>query len=178
VAVEGYEGIAYGPLVRSRRGQAESGDDALGAHHQRHLEAVDPLGLGGAASEGRLAGEQTLAASPHPHDRRDQGSVHDAVDRRRLGELLGEGPLQRTQLGLQGSDAPVELALGARAREVPAQVRSGEAPEVALAGPPRPLGEDRQRQDLVAPAHEGGTARARRGRGVVGLPPVVYVDVQ
>ncbi len=28
VAVEGYKGVAYGPLVRSRRSQTESGDDA------------------------------------------------------------------------------------------------------------------------------------------------------
>ena len=52
--------------------------------------------------------------------------------------------LQRAQLGLRGSDAPVELALRAQAREIAAQVRLGEAPEVvALAAPPRPLlGED------------------------------------
>jgi hypothetical protein len=75
VALECYEGVTYGPLVRSRRGQTESGDDALGVHHKRHLEAVDPLGLGGAACEARLAGEQPLAASPHPHDRRDHRVV-------------------------------------------------------------------------------------------------------
>ena len=41
--------------------------------------------------------------------------------------------LQSAQLGLQGSDAPIELALGAQREEVRAQVRPREAPELALA---------------------------------------------
>jgi hypothetical protein len=69
------------------------------------------------------------------------------------------------------------LVLGAQPRELGAQVRPCEAPEVALAAEARPLDEDRQRQDLLV-AQEGGTARAACGRGVVGLPPVVYLDVQ
>ena len=71
----------------------------------------------------------------------------------------------------------VVLALGAQHREVGAQVRRSEAPEVPLAAKARPLGEDGQRQDLRV-AQEGGTAGARCARGVVCLPPVVYVDVQ
>src|SRR5829696_5458146 len=177
VAVGSYEGVAYGPLVGGRDGQPESGDHPLGVNHEGHLEAVYPLGLGGAASEACLAGEKPLARSPHPHDGRDEGSVHHAVDRRRFRKILGESPLQEAQLWLQGSNAPVELALGAQPREVGAQVRPREAPEVALAAKARPLGEDRQRQDLLV-AQEGGTAGAACGRGVVGLPPVVYLDVQ
>src|SRR5215210_21328 len=177
MAVLGYEGVPYGPLVRGRLRQPESGDYALGVHHQRHLEAVDPLGLRGAASEARWAAEEPLARCPHPHDRRDEGRVHHAVEGRRLRKLLGEGTLQSAQLRLQGSDAPVELALGAQPREVGAQVRPCEAPELALAAEARPLGEDRQGEDL-ARAKEGGTAGATCGRGMVGLPPVVYLDVQ
>jgi hypothetical protein len=48
---------------------------------------------------------------------------------------------------------------------------------VALAAPQRPPSEDRQGEEL-APAEEGATAGAMRGRGVVGLPPVVYPDAQ
>jgi hypothetical protein len=71
----------------------------------------------------------------------------------------------------------LEHRLGKYLRRSPVQVRPGAAPEVAFAAPPRPLSEDRQRQDL-APAQEGGTAGTTCGRGVVVLPPVDYVDVQ
>src|SRR5829696_1148215 len=163
VAVGSYEGVAYGPLVGGRDGQPESGDHPLGVNHEGHLEAVYPLGLGGAASEACLAGEKPLARSPHPHDGRDEGSVHHAVDRRRFRKILGESPLQEAQLWLQGSNAPVELALGAQHREVGAQVRPREAPEVALAAKARPLGEDRQGKDL----RSGSLRRAGRpGRRV------------
>src|SRR5215210_8321733 len=142
VAVGGHEGLPYGPLVGGRRGQTESCDYAVGVYHQRRLETVDPLGLGGAPPEGSLPTEEPLARSPHPHDRRDEGRVHHAKDGRRTGELSGEGQLQSAQLGLQGSDAPVELALRTEAREVRAQMRPSEAPEVPLAAKPRPLGEE------------------------------------
>jgi hypothetical protein len=175
VAVGSYEGVPYGPLVRCRRCQTESGDYALGVYHQSHLQAVDPLGLGGAASEACLAAEEPLARSPH--HRRDEGRVHHALECRRLGKLLGEGPLQEAQLGLQGSDAPVELALGAQPREVGAQVRPCQAPEVPLAAQARPLSEDGQGKDLAL-GKEGGTAGAACGRGVVGLSAVVYLEVQ
>jgi hypothetical protein len=177
VAVGSYEGVPYGPLVRGRGSQTESGDYALGVNHQRHLQAVDPLALGGAPSEACLPAEEPLARSPHPHHRREEGRVHHALECRRLRKLLGEGPLQEAQLWLQGSEAPVELALGAQHREVGAQVRPCQAPEVALASEARPLGEDRQGEDLRV-AQEGGTAGAACGRGVVGLPPVVYLHVQ
>jgi preprotein translocase subunit SecY len=68
--------------LMSRNYEGFFGDYALGIHHQSHLEAVDPLGLGGASSEARLAGKQPLARSPHPHDGRDEGRVHHAVDGR------------------------------------------------------------------------------------------------
>src|SRR5215204_6640045 len=133
VAIGGHEGLPYGPLVGGRRSQTESGDHAVGIYHQRRLEAVDPLGLGGAPAEGGLPAEEALARSSYPHDGRDEGGVHNAIDGRRLGELSGEGELQEAQLGLQGSDAPVELALRTQAREVGAQVRTSETPEVPLA---------------------------------------------
>jgi hypothetical protein len=61
VAVTGHEGLPYGPLVGGSRGQPEGGDDAPRIYHQGHLEAVDPLGLGGAPAEGGLPAEQPLA---------------------------------------------------------------------------------------------------------------------
>ena len=45
VAVAGHEGVCYGPLVGGGLRQPEGGDDAPRIYHQRHLEAVDPLGL-------------------------------------------------------------------------------------------------------------------------------------
>src|ERR687889_1148031 len=103
VTVAGHEGVCYGPLVGGGRGQPEGGDDAPRIYHQGHLEAVDPFGLGGAPAEGRLPAEEPLAGRPHPHDGRDEGRVHHVVDGRRIGEFIGEGPLQSAQLGLQGS---------------------------------------------------------------------------
>ena len=113
--VSGYEGLSDGPLVGGRGGQEEGAYHALGIYHRGHLEAVDPLGLGGAPAEGGLPAEELLAsfAGPHPHDGRDERRVHDAVDRRGFGELSGECQLQSAHLGLQGSDASVELASGA-----------------------------------------------------------------
>jgi hypothetical protein len=99
-------GLPYGPLVVGRRGQTESGDYAFRVYHQSRLEAVDPLGLGGAPPEARLPKEQPLSRSPYPYDGRDEGRVHNAKDGRRTGELLGEGTLQEAQLRFQGSDAP------------------------------------------------------------------------
>jgi hypothetical protein len=71
-------GLPYGPLVVGRRGQTESGDYAFRVYHQSRLEAVDPLGLGGAPPEGSLPREESLARSPYPHDGRDEGRVHNA----------------------------------------------------------------------------------------------------
>src|SRR5215212_3332657 len=169
----GHKGVCYGPLVGGGRGQPEGGDDAPRIDHQGHLEAVDPFGLGGAPAEGGLPAEEPLAGSPHPHDGRDEGRVHHVVDGRRIGEFLGEGPLQGAQLGLQGSYPAVELALGAELREVLAQVRPSEAPEVPLASEARPLGQDRQGDDLRV-REQGRTTRAARGPTVADLPPIVH----
>src|SRR5687768_5504687 len=61
VAVASQEGVAYGSLVGCRWSQPEGRNDALGVHHQRYLEPVDPLGLGGTAFEGCLPTEEPLA---------------------------------------------------------------------------------------------------------------------
>src|SRR5215210_7988244 len=178
VAIGGHEGLPYGPLVGCRRSQPEGRDLPVRVYQQSHLEAVYPLGLGSAPPEGCLTAEEALAGSSHPHDGRDEGSVHHVVDGRRLRELLGEGPLQEAQLRLQGSDAPVELTLRTEARKVGTQVRPSEAPEVALAAETGPLGEDGQGKELAL-GKEGGTARlARHARGVIGLPPIVHEHVQ
>ena len=95
--VFGYERFPDGALVGGRGGEAESGDHAVRVYHQRHLEPVNPLGLGGAPPEARLPAEKPLARSPHPHDRRDEGGVQDSVDGRRFAEVPGEGPLHRAR---------------------------------------------------------------------------------
>ena len=120
VEVGGYEGLPDRALVGGGHGHSEGSDDALGVHHQCHLEAVDPFGLGSTPAEGSLSAEESLAsfAGPHPHNGRDEGRVHYAVDGRRIGEFFGEGLLQSAHVGLQGSYPEVELALGAELREV------------------------------------------------------------
>src|SRR5215208_6058813 len=148
VTVGGYEGIPYGSLVGGRRCQPEGAHYALGVHHQRHLEPVDPLGLGRTPPEGCLSGKQPLARSPHPHHRWDERRIQDAVYGRRVGQFSGEGTLQSAQLGRKGPYPPVELALATEVREVGAQVRGGETPEVALAAEARPLSEYGQGQNL------------------------------
>jgi hypothetical protein len=65
-----------------------------------------------------------------------------------MGELSGECPLQGANLCSQGSHPSVEPALRTKVREVGAQVRMCEAPEVALAAEAGPLGEDGQGQNL------------------------------
>ena len=74
--------LAYRPLVSIGRCQPERGDDALGAHRERYLEAVDPLRLGHVPAEGRLPGEQPLAVCPGAHDGRDERCVEYPVDLR------------------------------------------------------------------------------------------------
>jgi hypothetical protein len=98
VSVVRYEGFPYRTLVGGRRGQAEGAHYPLRVHHQRRLEPVDPLGLRGASPEGGLPGEQPFTARPHPHHRRDEGRIQDAIDRRGLGELPGEGPLCKARI--------------------------------------------------------------------------------
>jgi hypothetical protein len=103
VTIPDQEGLPYGPLVGGRRGKPEDGNHPIGIYHQRHLEAVDPLGLGSAPPEGGLPTEQPLARCPHPHDGRDEGRVHHAVECRRVRKVSGQRLLQRAQLGLQVS---------------------------------------------------------------------------
>jgi hypothetical protein len=120
-----------------------------------------------------------LREALNPYDSRNESGVHHAIDGRRTGELLGEGSLQLAQLGLQGSDAPIELALGAQQhREVGAQVCPREAPEVPLAAEAVPLGEDGQGKDLALGKEDGTAGLAKRTRGMVGFPPIVHEDVQ
>src|SRR5215212_12171619 len=87
VMVAGHEGVCYGPLVGGGRGQKEGDNDAPRIDPQGHLQAVDPFGLGGAPAEGGLPAEEPLAGRPNPHDGRDEGRVHHAVDGRRIGEV-------------------------------------------------------------------------------------------
>jgi PKD repeat protein len=77
VAVVANEKISDGSLVGGGLGQGEGGYDARRRDGQSHLEPVDPFGLRDAPPEGGLPTEQPLPASPHPHDRRDQGGVQD-----------------------------------------------------------------------------------------------------
>jgi hypothetical protein len=63
VAVRRHEGVPYGPLLGGGRGQTENGNHPAGIYHEGHLEAVDPLGLGGAPAEGGLPAEEPLLAS-------------------------------------------------------------------------------------------------------------------
>src|SRR5215218_7633812 len=172
VEVGGYEGLPDRALVGGGHSQTEGSDDALGVYHQGHLEPVDPLGLGGAPSEARLTAEKPLAsfAGPHPHDGRDQRRVHHAVDGPGMGELSGEGSLQSANLCLQGSHPSVELALRTKVREVGAQVRGGEAPEVPLASEAGPLGEDGQGQNLRVGEQCRPTGSAWQLRGGLELP--------
>jgi hypothetical protein len=65
--------------------------------------------------------------------------------------LSGQRSVQGPQGRLRRTDAAIELTLAAQAREVRAQVRLGEAPEVALAAPTRPLRHQRQREHLAHP---------------------------
>jgi hypothetical protein len=171
-------GLPYGPLLGGRRGQTEGGYYPARVYHQRRLEAVDPFGLGGAPAEGGLPAEEVpLARSPHPHEGREEGRVHHAIDGRRVRKSLGEGPLQEAQLGRKGSDASVELALRTEGGEVGAQVPRSVAPEVPLAAEAGPLGEDGQGDDLRI-AEQGRPTGLRRPRSAIKLPPVVHEHVQ
>jgi len=154
-----------------------------GSTTSANFEPVDPLGFRATPSEGSLPAEQPLAACPHSHDGRNEGRVHHVVDGRRLPESSGEVVLQDALFGLQGTDTPVELALGAEGGEVGAQVQGaqvqgGEAPEVPLAAEARPLlGEYSECQNLAF----GEQCRVARfpGSGQVTLaPPVVDEHVQ
>jgi hypothetical protein len=141
VAAGGDQELPDGSLVAVERSQTEDGDDSFGGHRERHLETVNPLGFGDAAAESRLPGKQALAAGTDPHDGWYEGSIQDTVDLRTVGQGCRQVPLKSLKLGLQISDTPFELAMTYEVREVRAQVSVGEAEEVPLAPPPRPLRE-------------------------------------
>ena len=164
-------------FVAEASADSEGGDYPFGAHHQRHLEAVDPLGLRTAPPEARLTSEQPFTAGPRPHDRRDEGRIHHPVSFRRVGELAGQPTLERPQLGLQSADRAVELVLAHQAREVGAEVRLGEAPEVPLAAEAGPLGEDGEREDF-ARREQGGASGLQAIRGPLASALVVHEHVQ
>jgi hypothetical protein len=99
------------------------------------------------------------------------------VDGALLGEGSGKMERERLRLGLQSPRPAVELALGGERGEILAQMRLGESVKVPLAAEVRPLGEDRQREDLRV-ADERRAAYPRVGGGVGGLPPIFCEDVQ
>src|SRR5215208_5080964 len=72
--------VAYGPLVAVGRRESEGNHDPFRVHRKGHLEAVHPLGLGYAAAEGGLSGEETLTTGSDPNQDRDQGGVQHVVD--------------------------------------------------------------------------------------------------
>jgi hypothetical protein len=173
VTVGADQELAYRSLVAIGWGEAEGGDDPFGTHREGDLEAVDPFGLGDAPAEGGLPGEEALAASADPHDRWDQGGVHHVVCLRAVGQRGGQVALRRTELRFEGTDAAVELAVGEQVREAGSQVRVGEAEEVSLAAEPRPLRDDRQRENLAFRERLRTTGPPRALR-VLLSPPVVH----
>src|SRR5215207_9600060 len=122
------EKVPYGAVVGGRLRKPEGADHALWADRKRHLEAVNPLGLGGAPPEGGLPGKQPLARSSYPHHGRDESGVQDMVDLRNATEHSGHCTLEVAQIGLHRAHPAVELALGTELREVGAQMCPSEAP--------------------------------------------------
>src|SRR5918995_2043160 len=106
------EKVPYGALVGGRLRKPKGADHALWADRKRHLEAVNPLGLGGAPAEGGLPSKQPFARSSYPHDGRDESGVQDMVELRNSTELSGHRALEVAQIGLHGAHPPVESALG------------------------------------------------------------------
>ena len=64
------------------------------------------------------------------------------VDLRVVGQCFGQVALKSLQLGLQGANPAVELAVAYEVGEVRAEVRVGEPVKVPLAAEARPLRED------------------------------------
>src|SRR5215203_2398578 len=79
-------------FVAEALADSEGGDYPFGAHHQRHLEAVDPLGLRTSPPDVRLNRDQPFTARLCPHDRRDVARIQHPVSFRRIGELAGQPP--------------------------------------------------------------------------------------
>jgi hypothetical protein len=84
----------------------------LGLTDRATLKPLDPLGLGDASSGGGLSREQALATGANSHYGRDQDGVQDMVDLRAVCQCCGQIPLKGFQLGPQGTDAAIELAVG------------------------------------------------------------------
>jgi hypothetical protein len=144
---------------------------------ESHLEAIDPLGLGNAATEGGQSSEEPLAACSHPHHCRDQGGVEYMVDLRVLGESLGHTPLKPPEFGFQSTDSTIELALAQQVREVVAKVGVGEPPEVPLTAETRPLSEGGEHQNLaLGERASGGRALPVPTRGFP--QPIIHENVQ
>ena len=78
----------------------------------------DPLRFGDAAAEGGLTGEEPFAAGTNPMDSRDQGRVEHAVDGLRLDQRVGQVVLQSFEVGLEGTNPAIELALAQEVRKV------------------------------------------------------------
>ena len=82
VAVGGQQELPDGSLIRVGLGQPEVGNYPFWSDRERYLEAVDPFGLGDAASEGGLSGEEALTGGSDSHDDRNEGGVEHLVNLR------------------------------------------------------------------------------------------------
>ncbi len=94
VSVTTHEKFAYRTLVAVGWRETEGDDDSFGTHRERQFEAVHPFGLGDVSAELCLSGEESLAASSYPHDRRNQRRVEYPVDFGAVREHGGEVALQ------------------------------------------------------------------------------------
>jgi hypothetical protein len=108
MAVASDEDLPYGTLVGGGFGQGEGRDDAPRSDGEADLEAVDPLGLGGAPPEARLPREQPVPACPDANDRWDEGGIQDMVDHSLLGEEIGQMKLEGSHFALQSPHPAVE----------------------------------------------------------------------
>ena len=85
MAVGGQQELPDGSLIRVGLGQPEGSNYPFWSDRERYLEAleaVDPFGLGDAASEGGLSGEEALTGGSDSHDGRNEGGVEHMVNLR------------------------------------------------------------------------------------------------
>jgi hypothetical protein len=82
VAVGGQQELPDGSLIRVGLGQPEGSNYPFWSDRERYLEAVDPFGLGDAASEGGLSGEEALTGGSDSHDGRNEGGVEHMLNLR------------------------------------------------------------------------------------------------